>query len=177
MAATIKSHFEEITECSVCACIYADPRTLPCLHTFCLKCIEAWARNRTDAGEKVECPICRNGFLSSGWGRCRATLPKNFAMNNLVELLRDFPDTPASASVEVSRPALSVVFAVLLTVPVGADVRRGGVTLYGMLYRNLRGVRRGAHDGKLSRGRQSAFERLQPSKHRPFERQGLLELL
>jgi hypothetical protein len=100
MAATIKSHFEEITECSVCACIYADPRTLPCLHTFCLKCIEAWARNRTDAGEKVECPICRKDFSVPDGGGV-GDLPKNFAMNNLVELLRDFPDT-ASASVEVS---------------------------------------------------------------------------
>ena len=31
---------KELT-CSVCLDQYTNPKTLPCLHSFCLKCIEA----------------------------------------------------------------------------------------------------------------------------------------
>ena len=42
-------------KCSVCLELYNDPRVLPCLHTFCLKCINGFS-NRDSS---LTCPECR----------------------------------------------------------------------------------------------------------------------
>ncbi|KAL5964611.1 E3 ubiquitin-protein ligase TRIM33, partial [Taenia solium] len=50
---------------------YDDPHTLPCLHTFCRKCITGWLN------KKAECPMCR--------AHCSvADLKKSFAFNEMV---------------------------------------------------------------------------------------------
>jgi len=45
-------------ECSICTEVFTDPRVLPCLHTYCLKCIKyqglvqgqtAWRRSSMSA--------------------------------------------------------------------------------------------------------------------------------
>ena len=63
---------EELNElfCRVCLEPYEDPRILPCLHTFCFKCLQKIAADRM-----VVCPVCRgnhplpvsgvSGFLSN----------------------------------------------------------------------------------------------------------------
>lgn len=45
---------EEQVTCAVCFEIYRNPHALPCLHTFCLACIEQIQR-----GTQVPCPECR----------------------------------------------------------------------------------------------------------------------
>ncbi|GCC16488.1 hypothetical protein chiPu_0020320 [Chiloscyllium punctatum] len=51
---------DELT-CALCLQVYQDPVRLPCLHSFCLKCIEeAWAQ--TPGAGKFECPQCRQIF-------------------------------------------------------------------------------------------------------------------
>ena len=57
--------FDDIMKCPVCAEVYTDPRLLPCGYTCCLKCIEAWSK------EKQPCPVpqCRKEL----------TLPSNGA--------------------------------------------------------------------------------------------------
>jgi hypothetical protein len=74
-------HIKEITECPICTEIYKDPRSLPCLHTYCLKCIEEWCKNK-QPGERVACPLCRQEFTvpSSGVDE----LPKNFFIAKLL---------------------------------------------------------------------------------------------
>ena len=37
---TFEERFDIELKCSVCLEQYTDPKTLPCLHSFCLKCIE-----------------------------------------------------------------------------------------------------------------------------------------
>ena len=31
---------QELDECGICLGQYTNPKTLPCLHSFCIKCIE-----------------------------------------------------------------------------------------------------------------------------------------
>ena len=72
--ATARSSYDE-TPCSICRNDYTDPRVLPCGHTFCRQCIEAWS--------KLACPLCREGFglPANGVGG----LTKNVALSKVVE--------------------------------------------------------------------------------------------
>ena len=49
------------TTCSICLEVFDNPKSLPCIHGFCLRCLE---HNFVDKmpGEKVPCPLCRKGF-------------------------------------------------------------------------------------------------------------------
>ena len=50
---------KEIT-CSICYELFTDPRTLPCLHTFCKSCIQRTVANGLAEvpGGFFECPLC-----------------------------------------------------------------------------------------------------------------------
>ena len=62
-------------ECPICTEVYTDPRFLPCGHTFCRQCIEAFSGRA--------CPLCRKPFTlpRNGVG----DLPKNFALVDVLE--------------------------------------------------------------------------------------------
>ena len=59
--AEMKLKIQEITECQICTEIYSEPKVLPCIHTFCLKCLEGWSKDKKP-GEQVSCPLCRKEF-------------------------------------------------------------------------------------------------------------------
>ena len=77
------NQLDDITECSICTEEYTDPRVLPCGHTFCLKCIETWSKNK-HPGDNLACPLCRKEFTlpSNGVG----DLPKNFFVVNFLQI-------------------------------------------------------------------------------------------
>ena len=61
MASSSPSLIEKLSkelECSVCLELYTDPRTLPCLHAFCLHCLNGLAERRENQ-EPIACPECR----------------------------------------------------------------------------------------------------------------------
>jgi len=74
---------DDITECSICTEVYTDPRVLPCGHTFCLKCIEGWSKDK-EPGDKVACPLCRKEFTLPSNGV--SDLPKNFFVNDFLQM-------------------------------------------------------------------------------------------
>jgi len=74
---------DDITECPICTEVYTDPRVLPCVHTCCLKCIEAWSKDK-QPGDEVACPQCRKEFTLSSNGL--GDLPKNFFVTNLLQM-------------------------------------------------------------------------------------------
>ena len=76
----------DITECPICTEVYVEPKVLPCIHTFCLRCIEAWAKSK-NSGDKVTCPLCRSDFTVPGAGF--ADLPTNFIIEKLLEVDRE----------------------------------------------------------------------------------------
>ena len=68
--------------CSICLDIYNDPKTLPCLHTFCYECLTNHARARHRQG-KFPCPKCR-ARIDFPTGNCFNSFPTSFLHNNLL---------------------------------------------------------------------------------------------
>ena len=77
------NRLENDTECAICVSDIVDARVLPCVHTFCLKCIEKWSQ-KENTGEKVSCPICREVFEIPEGGI--TALPKNCFVEKLLDV-------------------------------------------------------------------------------------------
>ena len=71
--------------CSVCMCTFTDPKQLPCLHSFCLHCLNGIQRTSGVHG-KITCPECRRQFQIPGSGN-PSELPTNFRINSLLDVL------------------------------------------------------------------------------------------
>ena len=62
---TLEKFREELT-CSICKNLFEEQKTLNCLHTFCLPCIEKHVEKRPldhesgDSRENLTCPLCRH---------------------------------------------------------------------------------------------------------------------
>ena len=74
---------ENLAECPVCMEWLTYPKFLPCLHTFCCKCIEDLCSDRLQG--RVPCPLCRSEFDAPGGGRC-SKLPTNVYADELVRV-------------------------------------------------------------------------------------------
>ena len=72
---------EEIT-CSICGNLFTDPKTIPCLHTFCKQCIEKSIESSKKLGSIVCCPLCRAPIPRDDMSSVRT----NFTINRLVEI-------------------------------------------------------------------------------------------
>jgi len=75
------TQLEDITECPICSETFVDTRLLPCIHTFCLRCITSFAGEK--AGDKVSCPLCRKEFAIPDGGMSK--LPKNYFVEKFLE--------------------------------------------------------------------------------------------
>ena len=90
---TIEGVRGELT-CAICQDLFAIPKTLPCLHTFCEECLkraeEARRRMRSrgdtasTSPDEVECPSCRGVTQHKGHV---AGIMTNFTFVNLIEHL------------------------------------------------------------------------------------------
>jgi len=71
----------DITECSICAEVFKEPRCLPCAHTFCLGCLEVYGKG-IKPSSKALCPLCRTKFVvpAGGW----KNLPRNYIVEKLL---------------------------------------------------------------------------------------------
>ena len=66
-------------------CKYTDPKQLPCLHSFCLHCLNGIQRT-SGRRHKIACPKCRQEFNVPDNGNL-AALPTNFRINSLLDVL------------------------------------------------------------------------------------------
>src|SRR6218665_2978787 len=85
----IKLHqqLEDITKCCICSETFTDPRILPCVHTFCLKCLEDLAsKSKKKAGQYTQCPLCKREFLIPLEGF--TGIQKNFYLAKHIEIGR-----------------------------------------------------------------------------------------
>ncbi|XP_047221729.1 tripartite motif-containing protein 2 isoform X2 [Girardinichthys multiradiatus] len=74
--------------CSICLDRYENPKVLPCLHTFCERCLQNYipAHSLT-----LSCPVCRQTSILPERGV--AALQDNFFITNLMDVLQRKPDT------------------------------------------------------------------------------------
>ncbi|KAK7878153.1 hypothetical protein WMY93_031199 [Mugilogobius chulae] len=73
--------------CSICLDRYENPKVLPCLHTFCERCLSNYipAHSLT-----LSCPVCRQTSILPEKGV--AALQNNFFITNLMDVLQRTPD-------------------------------------------------------------------------------------
>ena len=82
---------QEVT-CAICLELLDDPKSMPCLHTYCKKCLmEAIAKRPHDPDlprdrPAINCPLCRAEVALSDNGI--ESLPSNFSARRLVETVQ-----------------------------------------------------------------------------------------
>ena len=75
---------EEQLTCSVCLDLYTNPKTLPCLHSFCEACIERLPQDKRNDTYYISCPTCRHCTELPGGGA--GAFPVAFTLNNFKEV-------------------------------------------------------------------------------------------
>ena len=76
---------EEQLTCAICLDIYTNPKTLPCLHSFCQQCLEGLPLDPQGDNYFISCPTCRHCTqLPQPIGV--ADFPAAFLINNLKEV-------------------------------------------------------------------------------------------
>ena len=74
-------------ECPLCLDTLKKPKTLPCLHSFCLECLDKLANfARRQLETTIKCPVCLTSFQIPE-GDTFAGLPASFHLNRLVDVL------------------------------------------------------------------------------------------
>ena len=82
---TLMHNLREEVTCSVCIHLFKEPKQLPCLHIFCLECLNGLARTNARQG-KIKCPICQIEVAVPDCGTME-TLPDCFYLKNLLDIL------------------------------------------------------------------------------------------
>ena len=82
---SLLKNLEKHVTCSICLETYTKPKTIACLHTFCLKCLEEHAL-RTQRQGRFQCPDCQ-AEVNILEGNCFGNLPTGFLQNSLLSLL------------------------------------------------------------------------------------------
>ena len=93
----IHAELERLIECPICVDTFTDPVALPCMHTFCAKCIKQYvdtSNNDEDETRKLNCPTCRRHVDIPEGGTER--LQKNLFVNNLKEVIASTKSTQSS---------------------------------------------------------------------------------
>ncbi|XP_046901434.1 tripartite motif-containing protein 2 isoform X2 [Hypomesus transpacificus] len=82
--------------CSICLDRYDNPKVLPCLHTFCEKCLQNYipAHSLT-----LSCPVCRQTSILPEKGV--AALQSNFFITNLMDVLQRPADSHTHQAAEL----------------------------------------------------------------------------
>ena len=76
-----KRKMQNTRECSICLGPFEKPKGLPCIHTFCLQCLEDYGKGSENKparqpGDQMACPECRQTFTIPVGGFEK--LPGNF---------------------------------------------------------------------------------------------------
>ena len=76
---------EDQLTCGICLDLYTNPQSLPCLHSFCQRCVERLPVTPRGDKDLITCPTCRTTAVSpktTGGGG----FPVAFHLNNLKEV-------------------------------------------------------------------------------------------
>ena len=86
-----------LLECGICLEEYEDPRALPCLHSFCLRCLKQHISATKARDGSFHCPTCRDKFTPPEGDVEK--FPRNFFLNSL-------KDAPMSTSKHLEGPVV-----------------------------------------------------------------------
>ena len=81
---TALEKLQEQLTCPVCLSQFDGPKTLPCLHSFCLKCIQQLPVNLEKGKHRISCPTCRK--MAQVPDKGPAELPTAFLINSFIEI-------------------------------------------------------------------------------------------
>jgi len=81
--ATASTVTTDLTTCPICFEQFDNPKSLPCLHAFCLKCLQECFKDKSP-GDEVSCPTCRKEFQVPANGL--DGLQHNFFVQQLADL-------------------------------------------------------------------------------------------
>ena len=82
---TLLDNLREEVSCSVCMTTFTDPKQLPCLHSFCLHCLNGILRT-SGRHDVILCSECRRESRLPVSGNLK-DLPTNFRINSLLDVL------------------------------------------------------------------------------------------
>ena len=88
--------------CAVCLDVFKEPRALPCLHTYCTRCLKGLLAQR--GGSTLSCPECRTRHAVQGGDVTAFQI--NFLTNSLIDQHNSEKKRSMSLSVKPS-PVLS----------------------------------------------------------------------
>ena len=81
---TALDKLQEQLTCPVCLSQFDSPKTLPCLHSFCLECIQQLPVDLEKGKYVISCPTCRKTAQVPNKGP--ADLPTAFVINSFIEI-------------------------------------------------------------------------------------------
>ena len=74
-------------ECPLCLETVNNPKTLPCIHSFCLECLDKHANfARRQLQATIKCPVCQTSFQIPE-GDSFKNFPTSYHLNRLVDVL------------------------------------------------------------------------------------------
>ena len=82
---TLIQNLKQELTCPVCIHLYKEPKQLPCLHIFCLECLNGLVNSNAHQGQ-IKCPLCQIEVAVPDCGTME-TLPDCFYLKNLLDLL------------------------------------------------------------------------------------------
>ncbi|CAH3026377.1 unnamed protein product [Porites evermanni] len=81
------ANLKKEAECPLCLDTVNDPKTLPCIHSFCLECLDKHANfARRQLQATIKCPVCQTSFQIPK-GDSFKNLPTSYHLNRLVDVL------------------------------------------------------------------------------------------
>ncbi|XP_051521404.1 tripartite motif-containing protein 3-like [Myxocyprinus asiaticus] len=98
--------------CSICLEHYHNPKVLPCLHTFCERCLQNYIPPQSLT---LSCPVCRQTSILPEKGV--AALQNNFFITNLMEVLQREHDCTRSEASSGLESASAATYAPPLSCP------------------------------------------------------------
>jgi len=91
---------EEQITCLICGNLFIDPKTIPCLHTFCKRCIEKRVKLQTTDSIKSGCPLCLSPISRDQI----ASIPINVTIRCLLQIFKSRENTrPGLVAVECGK--------------------------------------------------------------------------
>jgi len=92
---TAASVIKDLTTCPICLDLFDNPKSLPCLHAFCLNCLQGHFKDKCTRDE-VPCPACGREFEIPSKGL--TDLQHHFFVQRLVDLRKaaaeEFENSP-----------------------------------------------------------------------------------